>query len=107
MTTMVMLTIITGMEPMRTGVAAISQALTQLPAAAVDEFDYDIDGQAHDEDVGSLEDLGDIQGVPDEKTYCYCNRISFGQMVAVHDENCEKEWGRPRYMHLVPDATCG
>ena len=79
--------IIIGMDP----VEAISQALAPLPVAPAprrplrqqqpDEFDYDIDGQAYDEDVGSLEDPGDVQGDPDEKKYCYCNRISFGQMV--------------------------
>lgn len=65
-----------------------------------DEFD-DVDGE--NDDGGSmgdadidadLEDPGDIVGDPDEKRYCYCNRISFGQMVGCDDETCEKEWVR-------------
>ena len=87
-------------QPSARAAASRSRA-TVAAAAAADEFDYDIDGQAYDEDVGSLEDPGDIQGDPDEKKYCYCNRISFGQMVGCDDENCEKEWVRPRYTTCV------
>jgi hypothetical protein len=82
-------------QPSARAAASRSRA-TVAAAAAADEFDYDVDGQAYDEDIGSLEDPGDIQGDPDEKKYCYCNRISFGQMVGCDDENCEKEWVRPR-----------
>lgn len=82
-------------QPSSRAAASRSRA-TVAAAAAADEFDYDIDGQAYDEDMASLEDPGDIQGDPDEKKYCYCNRISFGQMVGCDDENCEKEWVSPR-----------
>ncbi|KAI9272522.1 hypothetical protein BY458DRAFT_508511 [Sporodiniella umbellata] len=43
--------------------------------------------------------LGDQNGVmpamdidPNEPKYCYCNQVSFGDMVACDGENCEKEW---------------
>jgi hypothetical protein len=29
---------------------------------------------------------------PDEATFCYCNRVSFGEMIACDAEGCEKEW---------------
>jgi len=29
---------------------------------------------------------------PDDKRYCYCNQVSFGEMVACDNDNCEREW---------------
>ncbi|KAG1049643.1 hypothetical protein G6F43_008040 [Rhizopus delemar] len=29
---------------------------------------------------------------PNEPIYCYCNQVSFGDMIACDGENCEKEW---------------
>ncbi|RKP38022.1 the Ing1 Phd finger in complex with A histone H3k4me3 peptide, partial [Dimargaris cristalligena] len=29
---------------------------------------------------------------PNEPTYCYCNQVSYGEMVACDDENCDIEW---------------
>ncbi|SAL98311.1 hypothetical protein [Absidia glauca] len=29
---------------------------------------------------------------PNEPRYCYCNQVSFGDMVACDGENCDKEW---------------
>lgn len=34
---------------------------------------------------------GDADG-DDGRTYCFCDRVSFGEMIACDDENCEKEW---------------
>lgn len=28
----------------------------------------------------------------DGKTYCFCERVSFGEMIACDDLNCEREW---------------
>lgn len=39
--------------------------------------------QGDDEDV-------DIDA--DEPTYCYCNGVSYGEMVACDNDNCAKEW---------------
>lgn len=29
---------------------------------------------------------------PDEPTYCVCNQVSYGEMVACDNEECEIEW---------------
>ncbi|RMY60706.1 hypothetical protein D0865_01375 [Hortaea werneckii] len=44
---------------------------------ALDEQD---DGSEHDPDD------------PDEPKYCYCNRGSYGEMVACDNDNCPREW---------------
>ncbi|KJK86237.1 hypothetical protein H633G_09923 [Metarhizium anisopliae BRIP 53284] len=33
---------------------------------------------------------GDIDG--DEPTYCYCNSVSYGEMVACDADDCKREW---------------
>ena len=30
--------------------------------------------------------------MPIEPTYCYCNRVSFGEMIACENEDCAIEW---------------
>lgn len=45
-----------------------------------------------DEDTGSLqEDEMDVDD-PNEPRYCYCNRVSFGEMVGCDGEECKIEW---------------
>ncbi|GAA6049924.1 hypothetical protein JCM3770_007052 [Rhodotorula araucariae] len=29
---------------------------------------------------------------PNEPTYCYCDRVSFGEMIACENEDCSREW---------------
>jgi hypothetical protein len=46
---------------------------------------------------GEIEEDGvadtSAEGVPgDEVTYCYCNGVSYGEMVACDRENCAREW---------------
>ncbi|EPB82501.1 hypothetical protein HMPREF1544_10754 [Mucor circinelloides 1006PhL] len=36
--------------------------------------------------------LPEIDIDPNEPKYCYCNQVSFGDMVACDGDNCEKEW---------------
>ncbi|KAI8371387.1 uncharacterized protein BYT42DRAFT_66025 [Radiomyces spectabilis] len=36
--------------------------------------------------------LTELEIDPNEPRYCYCNQVSFGDMVACDGENCEKEW---------------
>ncbi|KAH7106867.1 hypothetical protein BKA62DRAFT_685327 [Auriculariales sp. MPI-PUGE-AT-0066] len=38
------------------------------------------------------DDDGDQDGELDEKQYCYCNQISYGDMVACDNEECPREW---------------
>jgi inhibitor of growth protein 3 len=44
-----------------------------------------------DTDGGAAGADGDGDG-DDGRTYCYCERISFGEMIACDDSNCEREW---------------
>ena len=48
---------------------------------------------------GAPTDGGDPEGdqeaeVDDTKTYCFCDRVSYGEMIACDDKQCEKEWVR-------------
>ncbi|KAL0066630.1 hypothetical protein AAF712_006434 [Marasmius tenuissimus] len=35
---------------------------------------------------------GDGDGDTDDKTYCFCNRVSFGEMIGCDNKDCEIEW---------------
>lgn len=52
-----------------------------LAAQAVDE---DADGGAHGDDDADID--------ANEPRYCYCNGVSYGEMVACDADDCEKEW---------------
>lgn len=41
-------------------------------------------------DVG---DAADADEVEDER-YCFCGGVSYGEMIACDDDNCEREWVR-------------
>lgn len=54
-------------------------------------------------DNGEDEELGDEMGEGedgdegedgqgDERTYCYCDRVSFGNMIGCDGEDCKREW---------------
>lgn len=48
--------------------------------------------QKADEDTGNIqEDEMDVED-PNEPRYCYCNRVSFGEMVGCDGEECKIEW---------------
>lgn len=77
------------------GAAAAMAAQTQTP------MQMDDDGHAHghdnDEDEGvEAEIIGDgemdVDVDVDEPTYCYCNGVSYGEMVACDRDECAKEW---------------
>lgn len=44
-----------------------------------------------DTDGGAAGGDGDADG-DDGKTYCFCERVSFGEMIACDDVDCEREW---------------
>lgn len=46
-------------------------------------------GGMHDDD-GATSGEGDVDA--DEPTYCYCNGVSYGEMVACDSDDCEREW---------------
>lgn len=35
---------------------------------------------------------GDEGEVEDERKYCFCDRVSYGEMIGCDDSNCEREW---------------
>ncbi|KAF9225329.1 hypothetical protein BS17DRAFT_730721 [Gyrodon lividus] len=34
----------------------------------------------------------EAEGEGDDRTYCFCDRVSYGEMIACDDEDCEREW---------------
>lgn len=41
---------------------------------------------------GAPTEAGDGEGDGDDKTYCFCDGISYGEMIACDDLTCEREW---------------
>lgn len=41
---------------------------------------------------GGAADGGEPEGDGDDKTYCFCDGVSYGEMIACDEENCEREW---------------
>jgi inhibitor of growth protein 3 len=37
-------------------------------------------------------DAGDGDGDGDDRTYCFCDGVSYGEMIACDDDACEREW---------------
>lgn len=71
-------------EPTGNGKKSQKKGTTQALAQLVDE-DGNSSMQGDDGD-----DDADID--PDEATYCYCNSISYGAMVACDSDDCAREW---------------
>ncbi len=42
--------------------------------------------------------------MPIEPTYCYCNRVSFGEMIACENEECAIEWFHLQCVGIDPAA---
>lgn len=53
--------------------------------------DQDINHDA-DADVNDDEDDEDEEEDPNEDRYCYCNGVSYGEMVGCDNEHCAREW---------------
>lgn len=45
--------------------------------------------EGNDGTLSAAEPDGDAD---DGKTYCFCDGVSYGEMIACDDEDCEKEW---------------
>lgn len=39
-------------------------------------------------------EAGEGEGEGDDRTYCFCDGVSYGQMIACDDHDCEREWVR-------------
>ncbi|GAA6009705.1 hypothetical protein JCM10207_004162 [Rhodosporidiobolus poonsookiae] len=44
---------------------------------------------------------------PNEPTYCYCDRVAFGEMIACENEDCKREWFHLECVELdaAPEGT--
>lgn len=50
---------------------------------------------------GGANEAGDVDGDNDDgRTYCYCDGVSYGEMIACDDENCEREWVSDQFITL-------
>jgi inhibitor of growth protein 3 len=52
-------------------------------------------------------EVGEGDGEGDDRTYCFCEGISYGEMIACDDVNCEREWFHLACIGLTvpPDGT--
>lgn len=80
---------------------------------AYDEEDYDAMGRREISRAketytgqprgGPGEGTAGEEGDGDTRTYCYCDRVSFGEMIGCDDDNCSREWVSFRL--LCPDLA--
>jgi len=47
-----------------------------------------------DQQADSTTGGGDEGEVEDERKYCFCDRVSYGEMIGCDDPQCEREWVR-------------
>jgi hypothetical protein len=66
------------------GAAAQQQLLAQQQNSELDDGASSMQG---DDEDGEMVDED-----ADEPRYCYCNEVSYGEMVGCDAENCEREW---------------
>lgn len=65
------------------------------PGPEVDGVDGDLEDDVDAENDPALEieiAEDDDEEDPNEQRYCYCNGVSYGEMVACDNESCAKEW---------------
>lgn len=60
-----------------------------------------IDTQAANAAGDTATEIGEGDGEGDDRTYCFCDGISYGEMIACDDVNCEREW--VCWVPLCPD----
>lgn len=53
-------------------------------------------GPANDHTASAAADTateaGEGEGEGDDRTYCFCDGVSYGEMIACDDDDCEREW---------------
>ncbi|KAF8559922.1 hypothetical protein OG21DRAFT_1479794 [Imleria badia] len=68
-------------------------------------------GSANDHPASAAADTateaGECEGEGDDRTYCFCDGVSYGEMIACDDEDCEREWFHLNCIGLasVPDGS--
>ncbi|OAX42088.1 hypothetical protein K503DRAFT_734318 [Rhizopogon vinicolor AM-OR11-026] len=65
------------------------------------------DTQAANAAGDTATEIGEGDGEGDDRTYCFCDGISYGEMIACDDVNCEREWFHLACIGLTvpPDGT--
>lgn len=51
-------------------------------------------GNDHPASAAADTEAGEGEGEGDDRTYCFCDGVSYGEMIACDDEDCEREWVR-------------
>jgi hypothetical protein len=76
------------------------------PPGSQDNSDAGGDADGNDE-VAEVEEV-DEEEDGEEQRYCYCQRVSFGDMVACDNENCPREWFHLSCVGLsrAPSSKC-
>jgi hypothetical protein len=59
--------------------------------------------EEEEEEPTNVEEEGEEEG--DEPRYCYCNEVSYGEMVACDNENCVRQWFHLRCVGLKEAPT--
>ncbi|KAI9570155.1 hypothetical protein HD554DRAFT_2170337 [Boletus coccyginus] len=68
-------------------------------------------GPANDHTASAAADTateaGEGEGEGDDRTYCFCDGVSYGEMIACDDDDCEREWFHLNCIGLasVPDGS--
>jgi hypothetical protein len=84
-------------ERSRRGKKGAGSAATSIRAdndivAAEEVSDLGEEAEIEDADLDEVEMEGVEDGEGNEPKYCYCNDVSYGEMVACDNESCEREW---------------
>ncbi|TFK36471.1 hypothetical protein BDQ12DRAFT_667880 [Crucibulum laeve] len=57
-----------------------------------DSMDVDAEGELEAEGEADAEGVDDAEGEEDERLYCFCQKHSYGDMIACDNEGCPYEW---------------
>lgn len=72
--------------------AASLRAENDNVADEVSDANEGDEAELEDLDPEEIADVEDVEEEGNEPKYCYCNDVSYGEMVACDNENCAKEW---------------
>lgn len=68
-------------------------------------------GPANDHPASAAADtateVGEGEGEGDDRTYCFCDGVSYGEMIACDDDDCEREWVRLNLRDYRTATNCG
>jgi hypothetical protein len=65
-------------------------ALAALPKGSDSDSELNAEAESNENSDRSFE--SDLEIDADEPTYCYCNGVSYGEMIACDADGCAKEW---------------